>query len=863
MRGHSSVIGAAAAAARHVLMRNRRILLPGRSQPPARPRMIEFAVAGCAAVSLVIASGAASVDAVASAAVPLAHRAVVPASDSARPGAALAARFGALRQAAGARYWPATQHEVAGAAQAKFARTGGTVVLGGSPGNPVANPKTNTIYVPIQCRTSFCPATGSAGHVVDVINAAKCSTKVISDCRVVARARVGGSPLAAAVDERTDTVYVVNGTSSSVSVLNGAGCNASVARGCGRAVATIRVGNFPVAAAVNPVTRTLYVADLGAGRISVINAATCNAKQTSGCRRVGRTVKDTAGPDWLDVDTATNTVYAANAGSQGGGDTVSVINGATCNAHTGRGCGRIASTVTVGSNPFSLAVDQRSDTVYVANFVNDFNDGSVSVINGARCNARVTSGCHRTPPAVRAGIGPGFVAVDRALHTVFTVNAGDDTLSAINTRTCDGTVTSGCHTRPRSQQATPLRGPGYNSFVNALALIPRTGSAYVVNVGGASILSVTSISRCNAANASGCRREAPAVPAQEFLLTADPATNTIYAGNQIKPQIDVINGATCRTRHLTRCAPVAAIPMPDPGANVGAVDEATHTLYAADEAASGTLAVINTATCNSRHTTGCAAPPPSIKIGAFPSQPAINAATHTVYLTYGDNANKIAVVNAATCNAADTAGCSQIPAVITVGNGTFNLAVSPATNTIYAAGTGLNNFNGHTVSVINGAACNGTNHTGCGHLAATANVGPGPFGIAVDDATHTVYVANNADGDSPGTLSVINTATCNGGHTTGCRRPFPTAPTGNAPLSVTVNTRTSAVYITDYASASVTIVNGSRCNAMITSSCRTASRGQPVGSGPDGITINPRTRTIYVANNYLPGSMSIFTAGRH
>jgi len=78
-----------------------------------------------------------------------------------------------------------------------------------------------------------------------------------------------------------------------------------------------------------------------------------------------------------------------------------------------------------------------------------------------------------------------------------------------------------------------------------------------------------------------------------------------------------------------------------------------------------------------------------------------------------------------------------------------------------------------------------------------------------------------------------------------------------------VNTRTSAVYITDYASASVTIVNGSRCNAMITSSCHTASRGQPVGSGPDGITINPRTRTIYVANNYLPGSMSIFTAGRH
>jgi len=46
------------------------------------------------------------------------------------------------------------------------------------------------------------------------------------------------------------------------------------------------------------------------------------------------------------------------------------------------------------------------------------------------------------------------------------------------------------------------------------------------------------------------------------------------------------------------------------------------------------------------------------------------------------------------------------------------------------------------------------------------------------------------------------------------------------------------------------------------SSCRTASRDQAIGSGPNGITINPRTRTIYVANNYLPGSMSIFTASR-
>jgi DNA-binding beta-propeller fold protein YncE len=774
-------------------------------------------------------------------------------------------RSGALRAGPA---WPGGAGQAALArlgtvVQARPGRRGGSVLLGGSPGNPVANPKTGTVYVPIQCATSFCPASGKPGHVVDVINAARCSTKVISDCRVVATARVGTSPLAAAVDERTDTVYVVNGTSNTVSVLDGAMCNANLTRGCGRPVATVKVGKFPVAAAVNPVTRTLYVADLGAGTISVINAATCNAQTTRGCRRPARTVPDKAGPDWLGVDTATNTVYAANSGSQGGGDTVSVIDGAACTGHTGRGCGRIAATVTVGTNPFALAVDQASDTVYVANFVNDFNDGSVSVINGARCNARVTSGCHRMPAAVRSGIGPGFVAVDRALHTVFAVNAGDDTLSAINTRTCDGAVASGCHKRPPSQQATPLQGPGYNSFANAFALIPRTGSTYVVNVGGANILSVTSINRCNAANTTGCRDEAPAVPEGESLLSADPATDTIYASNLSKPQIDVINGATCHSRDLTGCAPVAEIPVADPGANVGAIDEATHTLYAADEAPSGTLAVIDTATCNATDTTGCAAAPPSMKIGAFPSPPVFNPATKTVYLSYGNTGNRVAIVNAATCNATDTSGCGQAPAVVKVGTGTFfGLAVSEATDTIYGPNAGLG-FTGDTMSVINGATCNGTDHSGCGHLAATVKVGPGPAGVVVNDRTHTVYVVNNANGDSPGTVSVINGATCNATIITGCSGPFPTAATGNSPLFIAADTRTGTLYVTNFSSASVTILNGTRCNAAVTSGCSRATREQAVGSGPGGLAINPRTHTAYIANGYLPGSMSIFRVTRH
>jgi DNA-binding beta-propeller fold protein YncE len=731
--------------------------------------------------------------------------------------------------------------------------TGGSVVLGGSPGTPAANPVTGTVYVPIQCATSFCNP-NTPGHVVDVIDAATCNANAGSGCRVVATARVGSGPLAAAVDEQTDTVYVTNGNDGTVSVLNGATCNARVTRGCGTPLATIKVGGFPVAAAVNPATGTLYVAS-PKGDVFVIDAAGCNAVTTRGCAQPVRKITDSQGPQALDVDTATDTVYAANAGS-GNGDTVSVIDGATCNGTNGSGCGLAPRTVTVGSGAWWVAVDQGSDTVYVANN----NDGTVSVLNGARCNAGTAWGCVSTPPTVTTGANPQFVAVDESSGTVFAVNQADNTLSAINAATCNGTVTSGCRHRVPNEQASPDQDPGYNPFPNALALVPRTGSAYVVNVGGANILSVLSVSGCDATATAGCRAEAPSVPAHEYLIAADPATGTIYASNTSLPQIDVLNAATCHAGDLAGCAPVAEIPVGHPKANLGAVDDATHTLYAADPTA-GTVAVINTATCNAGHTTGCADKPAIIKIGASSNAPAINTATQTLYVSYGSNADRVAVVNAATCNATRTSGCGQTPAVVNVGAGTYVLAVSAATDTIYAPNSG-SSFSGDTMSVINGATCNGTRYTGCSHLAATVTVGSGPYGVAVDDRTHTVYVVNNANGDSPGTVSVINAATCNGTDTAGCGGNFPTMAAGRSPLLAVVDTGTGIVYVTDFSSAGVSILDGSRCNASVTSGCGAPLREQAAGSQPFGLAINQQANTVYVTDIFQAGSMSILNAPR-
>ena len=75
----------------------------------------------------------------------------------------------------------------------------------------------------------------------------------------------------------------------------------------------------------------------------------------------------------------------------------------------------------------------------------------------------------------------------------------------------------------------------------------------------------------------------------------------------------------------------------------------------------------------------------------------------------GDEA--LTIVNEATRHATVTTGCGQTPPTVTVGNASNleGLAVNPATDTIYVVNTGDD-----TISVINGATCNGTNTSGCG-----------------------------------------------------------------------------------------------------------------------------------------------------
>ena len=81
-------------------------------------------------------------------------------------------------------------------------------------------------------------------------------------------------------------------------------------------------------------------------------------------------------------------------------------------------------------------------------------------------------------------------------------------------------------------------------------------------------------------------------------------------------------------------------------------------------------------------------------------------------------------------------------------------------------------------------------------------------------------------------------------------------------MFIVADTRTDTVYVTDFSSASVTVLDGSRCNAETTAGCRRAGRTQAVGSSPEGMAVNPRTGVVYVGNVYRAGSLSVFAARR-
>lgn len=267
----------------------------------------------------------------------------------------------------------------------------------------------------------------------------------------------------------------------------------------------------------------------------------------------------------------------------------------------------------------------------------------------------------------------------------------------------------------------------------------------------------------------------------------------------------------------------------------------------------------------------------TIPVGKGPGDLSVNPKTNMIYVTnYGDNT--VSVINGKT---------NSVIATVSVGKAPVHVAVNPNTNSVYVA-----NAKGNTVSVINGNNNSIITTLPVGFLRSYPTLIARPVGVAVDTNTNMVYVttANGnivhvIDGLSnsristiiinndilgewgiginqktnkiyvsnahDGTLSVLKGIKRSKKHPKALlyNSVIITLPVGNRPYNLAVNTSTNMIYVANFKSDTVTVINGANNSVVKT---------VQVGEGPISVSANPKTNMIYVAN-FTSESISVIS----
>ena len=325
---------------------------------------------------------------------------------------------------------------------------------GGNSGTGIAlNPTTDTVYSTgcIEVGTT-CPG------FLFVIDGA---TVKLTD-----KIRVNGAE-GVAVDQHTDMIYVA--ATNSVAVIDGA-TDQMVAN------ITAQSGNI----AVNPVTNMVYTDYLsylktsyGSSSFTVINGTTnmvVTTLSTTGSPGDAAAVGGGLGPGEIAVDSVSNTVYVASAASYDTGNGlaysfVSVISGSNDTLTR-----NVKFTEADGSGATAIAVDSKSDKVYVATWSSGA--GDVAVIDSA--SDSVVANIHLSS-------GSYGIAVDGNTHSVFTSLSGGTAVQVISGAT-DSIVAQATFLGHNAGQIPSELV--FDSATDTLFVSSVSGSGYVSVIGG-------------------------------------------------------------------------------------------------------------------------------------------------------------------------------------------------------------------------------------------------------------------------------------------------------------------------------------------------------------------------------------------
>src|SRR4051794_17198433 len=372
------------------------------------------------------------------------------------------------------------------------------------------DPVTSTLYVSTDSGTI---------HVIDASRCSAVHRRGCPDAEVATIAAAGDANFA--VDQSTRTLYAAYAAKGTISVLDAATCNARVTMGCAATHSVIATGGTPLGLALDPRTHTLYAGN-DTGNVAVIDTSACNRAVTSACGQSPATIPLGPGSILPTLDRATGTLYVPQVGNDasGPGSKMAVVDARVCNATTTSGCAAVAE-VSFGAftSPLIAVLDGRTRTVYVQ----EGGDVRVAIVDGATCNAREVSGCAATPPTFKVGPDPGNMVIDESTRTMFLVNGGSDTLSAVDLHACHAGNTSGCAKR------SPTIATGLSPYW--ITLDPSTRTLYVPEHVDADVAALDARS-CNAFRHNGCRHEAAAAPVPDgtFSVAVDTDHHTLLVG---------------------------------------------------------------------------------------------------------------------------------------------------------------------------------------------------------------------------------------------------------------------------------------------------------------------------------------------
>ncbi len=531
-----------------------------------------------------------------------------------------------------------------------------TVRVGRVPSGVAVDPVSRTVYVP-----------DFLDNDVSLLDAKSCNARVQTGCMHRLTTDVGEYPDDALIDPLSHTVYVSNSPFpdilNSVSMVDISTCNIRVSSGCSRTWPTTPTGSLTFSLLADPATRTVFAVNEEDSSVSIVDERRCNATDTSGCRKVPSSMTGDINSGGAGVDPLTHTVYLSSQDE----NTLTVLDGSTCNGHETAGCTPKARTTASGVGPAGMALQHSTATVYVTNQV----AGTVSVINDSVCSARRLSGCKRSWPTISVGSFPKAIGLDTGNHTAYVSNYEGNSVSVFDTSTCNAQHGEGCG---QETQEIAVPGGAYTLLVD-----PATHTVYVAEVDDGTI-SIIDGSICNATDHSGCDQNPVTVDAGDSSgLALDATTGTLYVADRTKGVVGLVNTATCNGADTTDCTLVATTAV-GVTPRFMAVDSATQTLYVSNKD-SDTLSMVDTSTCSARQPTGCSRVPASVAVGHLPYGVVVNPRSDRVYVgLVGDSTMQS--FDGTGCNAHETSGCAEIR-VAGTGGWPTNGVVDPAAGTVY------------------------------------------------------------------------------------------------------------------------------------------------------------------------------------